>query len=115
MFLRKKGVKYNNTKIYAHNRYFDSKKEAKRATELILLEKSGKIKNLKFQVKYLLIDKFVDKMGNKHRKIEYVADFEYIKNNTIIVEDSKGFKTEVYKIKKKLLLSKYKDIIFIES
>jgi len=46
-----------------------------------------------------------------------VADFQYfdVPTSKIIVEDVKGMKTEVYKIKKKLLLWRYPDINFIES
>ena len=94
---------------------FMSKKEMKRYVELKQLEKEKKIKNLQLQPRFLLQDKFVDNQGEKHRKIEYVADFQYKKSGKIYVEDSKGMKTDVYKIKKKLLLFKYKEFIFIES
>lgn len=41
------------------------------------------------------------------RKCTYVADFTYREDGEFIVEDYKGFKTEEYKIKKKLLLERY--------
>lgn len=94
---------------------FMSKREAEKYKELKQLERTKKIKDLLLQPRFLLQDKFIDNQGFKHRKIEYVADFQYKINGKIFVEDSKGMKTDVYKIKKKLLLFKYKDFIFIES
>lgn len=99
----------------AGGKVFDSGKEARRYGELRLLEKAGKISNLKTQARYLLQPAF-KKDGKTYRKIEYVADFTYIDSmGDMIVEDTKGFKTELYKLKKKLLLYKFKDIHFIES
>lgn len=77
------------------------------------------IKNLIQQPRFTLMEAFVFN-GEKYRKLEYVADFSYlvVGEKFFIIEDSKGFKTEVYKIKKKLLLSKMKDnkkFNFIES
>ena len=93
---------------------FDSKKESKRIAELRLLEKAGKIYNFAIQPRFLLQESF--KVGNvTFRKIEYVADASYMESDKYIVEDVKGFKTEVYKIKKKLLLKRYPDIIFRET
>jgi hypothetical protein len=42
--------------------------------------------------------------------IEYVADFMYLENGVIIVEDVKGMKTSDYKIKRKLFIHQYQDI-----
>ena len=87
---------------------FDSKREADRYCELKLLEKAKEIRNLELQPRFLLQDKFKDKMGTTHRKIEYVADFMYIdKDDKKIVEDVKGMMTDVYKLKKKLFLNLY--------
>lgn len=110
-----RGSKYGNKKTMAGGKLFDSGKEARRYSELRLLEKSGKISGLKNQVRFLLQPSFVS-AGVTHRKIEYVADFVYLDSmGDMIVEDTKGFKTELYKLKKKLLLYKFKDIHFIES
>lgn len=106
--------KYSSKKTTVDNIKFDSKKEANRYLELKLLEKTGKIYILELQPKYLLQERFTDNTGKKHREINYIADFRYIENDKIIVEDTKGFRTEVYKIKKKILLYKYKEIIFKE-
>lgn len=100
--------KYNAKKTVVDGIKFDSKREAERYCELKLLEKAKEIRNLELQPRFLLQDKFEDKQGNTHRKIEYVADFMYIdKDNKKIVEDVKGVMTDVYKLKKKLFLNLY--------
>ena len=73
----------------------------------------GVIKNLKLQVKFELQPsyKYQDKTI---RAINYYADFTYIQDGKLIVEDTKGFKTKEYLLKKKMLLYKYKDIEFKE-
>jgi len=107
--LQVKKPKYKNKKTVVDNIEFDSKKEANRYFELKFLLKVGEIKNLEFQPKYILIDDFKDFEGIWHRKIAYIADFRYwdVKKEKEIVEDVKGMKTEVYRIKKKLLLHKF--------
>lgn len=100
--------KYRAKKVEVDGIKFDSKREANRYCELKLLEKANEIRNLELQPRFLLQDKFVDKHGKTHRKIEYVADFLYInKDDKAIVEDVKGVMTDVYKLKKKLFLKIY--------
>lgn len=114
---KKPYTKYSNTKTTIDEITFDSKKESKRYSYLKLLERGKDISNLKLQVKYVLLESFIDKTGKHHREIYYVADFVYFDNkkNIEIVEDCKGFRTEIYKLKKKLLLYKYPEINFIET
>tara|TARA_R100000458_G_scaffold3349_2_gene2748 strand:- start:3219 stop:3545 length:327 start_codon:yes stop_codon:yes gene_type:complete len=108
--------------MFSKNKYnakrflgYDSKKESRRATELKILEKSGLISDLKEQVPYELLEPFTYE-GKKIKGIKYIADFQYIENGQLIVEDVKGFKTQSYKLKKKLLLYKYGNkIIFKET
>lgn len=84
-------------------RGYDSKKEARRGAELELLQRAGHIKNLKRQLKIELVPKF-EKDGKKYRAINYVADFYYQENGREIIEEVKGFETDVWKLKKKLIL-----------
>lgn len=98
--------KYNARRVTVDGHTFDSAKEAERYKELKLLEHIGKIKGLVLQPRYTLQEAFRYK-GKTIRKIEYVADFSYIYNGKIIVEDVKGVKTDVYKLKKKLFLRLY--------
>ncbi len=98
--------KYYSVKTTIDGIPFDSKKEANRYCELKLLERAGEIGGLQRQVKFELVPPYTIN-GRKVRKMEYKADFTYQENGQLIVEDVKGFKTDVYKIKKKLFEYKY--------
>jgi len=85
----------------------DSKKEAIRCDELNLLRKGGVISRLKQQTPFILQEGFWIE-HEKIRPIRYYADFTYMEDGWKIIEDVKGKLTDVYKIKKKLLLGKLK-------
>ena len=106
-------MKYGNRKSMFNGIVFDSKAEANRYRELYLLESAGEIEDLILQPEYELIPAFT-KNGKRYRKIMYIADFQYRKGDDIFVEDVKGYKTEVYKIKKKLFEYKYPNLELIE-
>lgn len=77
-----------------------SKRENKRAQDLRLLEKLGEISDLEEQVKYELIPK-----QEGERAVTYTADFRYRdKEGKLHVEDSKGFKTQQYILRRKMML-----------
>ena len=79
---------------------FDSRREYHRWCELKLLERAGRIWELKRQVKFELIPK-----QDGERACYYIADFTYRDNTgVLIVEDCKGCRTEVYRLKKKMML-----------
>lgn len=115
--------KYGNRKAVVDGITFDSRKEANRFQELRMLERAGKIKALERQVKYVLIPtqrepsseiytKGVHKGELKPGKVlekecSYIADFAYFQGENLVVEDTKGFRTEGYKIKRKLMLERY--------
>lgn len=112
-----RGHKYNAKKTTIDGITFDSRKEARRYQELKLLERAGAITALTLQPRFVLQEAFRHK-GKAIRKIEYVADFKYIDQQTEknVVEDVKGLKTDVYNIKKKMFLKRYGDEFeFIES
>lgn len=103
-----KNTKYGNKIVYVSGIRFDSQKEANRYRELRLLELDGEITGLKLQVPFTLLDSYVREDGKKIRGITYIADFMYYdKDGKRHVEDVKGVKTEVYKIKKKLFEKLY--------
>ena len=104
---------YHSKKTEVDGIVFDSKAEARRYQELSLMAKAGAVKKLRLQPEYELIPTF-KKNGRVFRKTVYRADFEYIEDGKIIVEDVKGFKTEVYKLKKKMFEYKYKDLTLRE-
>lgn len=102
----KKG-KYGNTKtVDTSGRKFDSKREQKRFVELQHLQVSGLISDLKTQVRFELVPKQEKPGGGTERAVHYVADFVYFtKGGEQVVEDTKGFRTPDYVIKRKLMLS----------
>lgn len=104
--------KYRNNKVTYDRIIFDSKKEAQRYAELKMLERVGKIKELKRQVPFTLIPKICDQNGKCiQRACKYYADFVYMLNGKLVVEDTKGVRTAEYKIKKKLMLYQHNIII----
>lgn len=100
-------MKYKNKKITFKGIKFDSIKERDYYTILKNYENIGRIKDLKLQVPFELIPSY--KINNKTiRGIKYIADFTYIQDNKLHIVDVKGYRTEVYKLKKKLFEYKYK-------
>lgn len=91
----------------------DGKKESERYLVLKDMLRKKEITELQLQPKFLLQDSFKYK-DKVERKIYYIADFSYKKDGKLIVEDVKGKKTDVYKLKRKLFLYKYTDIDFRE-
>lgn len=96
---------------------FDSKKEYRRFIELRYLEQCGKIRDLRRQVKFVLIpaQREPDTVGKRgglikgrliERECAYIADFVYYdtEQEQTIVEDTKGMKTPEYIVKRKLML-----------
>lgn len=107
--------KYGNRTAVVGEKVFDSRLEARRYRELVLMQKAGIIRDLRTQVPFELQPSF-KKGGKTIRAISYKADFVYIVCGTgkTVVEDTKGFRTEVYKIKKKLFEYKYPDLTIKE-
>lgn len=120
--MRRFGNKYHNSKCIVDGIVFDSRKEARRYQELILLQRAKEISDLQRQVEFTLIPtqreastetyKKGEKKGQPkegkviERECKYIADFVYIDNRTgeRVVEDTKGFRTKEYLIKRKLML-----------
>lgn len=102
------GSKFHSRKTTVDGITFDSKREAKRYSELKLLERSGAISDLRRQVRYELIPAF-DADGKHYRSATYIADFTYTdaKTGKKIVEDVKGMRTDVYKLKAKMFAWRY--------
>lgn len=101
--------KYKNTKLTVGNLAFDSKKEYERYLELSLLLGQNKISDLKMQVPFILAGSV--KFKNEPRAkpaLKYIADFTYIQNGKLIVEDVKSAitrKDKGYRIKKHLMMA----------
>lgn len=84
---------------------YASKREAKRAAELRALEADGAISDLQEQVPFLLVPKAIDEQGKVvERAASYIADFVYLEDGARVVEDCKGMRTDIYRLKRKLML-----------
>jgi hypothetical protein len=106
--------KYHAKKTIIDGKPFDSLKESRRYSELLLLAKAGEVTNIECQPRFLLQESF-KKNGKTHRKIEYVADFRVTyADGRVEIEDVKGIKTEVYRLKKKLFEKKYPELTLTE-
>lgn len=101
--------KYRNKKVQVDMYVFDSIAESVRYKELKLLEQAGEISELTLQPRFLLQEAF-RKNGKSYRKIEYIADFQYIEKGKTIVEDVKGIQTDVFKLKHKIFEKLYPDL-----
>jgi hypothetical protein len=89
--------KYHSVKTEIDGYVFASKAEAHRYSELKLLEMEGSISCLELQPKFPII-------VNGKKIATYIADFRYLHCGTKqIIEDVKGVRTPVYRLKKKLV------------
>ena len=98
--------KYHNKKTTINGILFDSKREGNYYTKLKLMQNAGLIWNLELQKKYILQASFTFN-GKKIREISYYADFVYEDKDGLHVVDTKGYRTDTYKLKKKLFIKKY--------
>lgn len=106
--------KYHAVPTESHGIRFDSKLEAKRYNELMLMQKSGEIENLRLQQQFTLQDGFKTCEGEVIRPVRYIADFAYYRNGEYIIEDVKSEKTRKlpeYRIKKRMMAEKGYKII----
>ena len=96
--------KYHAKRITTAEGTFDSRREYERWCELKLLQRAGRITDLQRQVKYELIPMQKTKGRILEYPANYIADFVYQENGKTVVEDSKGYRTAEYKLKRKLML-----------
>lgn len=121
MDISKKPSKYHNRKVLytdpttKEEITFDSEKERDYYLILKDRERRGEIYDVKRQVEIEIQRAFADCNGKKYRPITYIADFTYLEpkvteNNGVYyrkhVVDVKGFRTDVYRLKRKLLAFK---------
>jgi len=106
-------AKFRNIKCQVDGIDFDSKKEARRYGELLLIKSAGVITELKLQPRYPLYCGLEPiKIRNKHgqpRQTFYLADFEYeiAASGELVVEDVKGFDTPVSRLKRAIMEAHY--------
>lgn len=102
------GSKYHAKKTVVDGITFDSRRESCRYLVLKGMEEDGTIEGLRRQVRYELVPAF-DVDGRHYRPVFYVADFVYVDKETgkTVVEDVKGMRTDVYRLKSKLFARRY--------
>lgn len=113
-------MKYNSKKaLCIRGHKHDSKKEAARCNELHLMQTAGVIKDLQIQVPMEIIPSQKFETMENERPCRYIADFTYRRDDGVfVIEDTKGFKTPEYIIKRKLikrLICIDGEVIFIET
>lgn len=100
--------KYGAQNVEIDGYVFPSKKEGRRYLQLKAMQQAGEISEMELQPEFELLPAFCDVTGKKHRAIKYRADFKYRDSSgAIIIEDTKGYQTAVFKIKRKLFCHKY--------
>jgi len=108
--------KYHNKKTEVDGYFFDSKKEATKYQELLLMQLDhgpDGVKSFTLQPRFELQPAF-EKDGEKYRKIEYVADFSVIYNDgRREIIDVKGFSPAIFKLKAKLFDFRYPDLTLV--
>ena len=95
--------KYGAKRVTYHGLNFDSRHEGDRWLILMDRKRRGEISDLKRQVSFELEGRDAPILTPTGRKMRYVADFTYIENGVLIIEDAKGYATDVYKLKKAIL------------
>ena len=102
-------AKYHNRRTCLDGLTFDSAAEAARHAQLVLMERTGLVRELKRQVAFELLPAELAADGRKLRALKYVADFTYLdRSGRLHVEDVKGVRTPVYKLKKRLMWHIYR-------
>lgn len=116
--------KYHNVRVESGGLQFDSKAEAARYRELVLLQDAGEISELQHHPKYLLVPGYNKPDGTHVRAIWYEGDAGYIEGGQKVCEDVKGGDpekgarrgngtiTDIFLLKRKILGWKYPDIDF---
>lgn len=106
----RKPHKYRAQPVIVDGIRFDSKREAARYGELVLLARAGQIRALDVHPVFVLQDKFTRPDGKRVRAIKYEGDFAYVENGKQVVEDTKGVETQVFRLKQKMFWKRYPHI-----
>jgi hypothetical protein len=107
---QKKPPKYRNTKCEHQGIKFDSEKERSHWFHLIQQQAAGLIRDLRLQVSFVLTERKQRDDGTWERASRYVADFTYMRDGKLVVEDVKSIatrKNRTYIQKRKLMLEKH--------
>ena len=102
-------TKYGSRKDTRGELRFDSKKEARRYDELMVMLRAGIISDLRLQPQFTLQESYITETGERIRAIRYTADFSYKFGGKLVVEDvkSKPTRTKEYLRNRKFMRSKF--------
>ncbi len=102
-----KGSKYGNRRVEVDGIMWDSQHEADRYLALKTLAAAGAIEQLRWKVRFSLECPVEGEHESTRTVSHYVADFVYREHGQDVVEDTKGYLTPMYKLKRKWLLKQY--------
>jgi len=102
--------KYNAVRTSVDGISFQSKKEARRYGELKLLEKAGEISGLQLQARWPLMCGITCLKTPSGRDMVYISDFNYRENGRLVIEDVKGMRTDLYKLKRAIMEANHYEI-----
>ena len=110
--LAKRSNKYGAKRTRVNGIWFDSKREAERYKLLKAMQMAREITDLELQPEFpLMIGDRPVLMRSKGypngRRVKYIADFRYEQDGKTIIEDVKGMRTDVYKLKKAIVETIY--------
>ena len=114
-FFQNPKSKFQSVECVVDGIKFQSRLEARRYTQLKQMEQEGVIHNLVLQPRFLIQERFKDPYSGKvYQPIRYIGDFMYTdQTGQKIVEDTKGFATDTFRLKFKLVIHKYPEIKFV--
>ena len=95
---KRKATKYRAVATRVDGIKFDSTKEARCWQDMCLQQQAGQITELRRQIPFAMV-------VNGHHVCEYWADFVFKREGKTVVMDAKGFRTEIFKLKRKLMLA----------
>jgi hypothetical protein len=105
--------KYHNHKVIDDEITFDSLMEHRRYVQLKMMQKAGAILDLHVHPTFKLQPAYYSNSQRKKiQAITYTADYSYLEDGKVVVEDVKGFKTAVFNLKRRMLEYLYPNILF---
>ena len=102
-------AKYHNERAERNGVKFDSRKQARRYDELMVMLRAGIISDLRLEPQFTLQESYITETGERIRAVRYTADFSYRFGGKLVVEDvkSKPTRTKEYLRNKKFMRSKF--------
>lgn len=104
--------KYGAKKVCADNLVFDSAVEWRRYEQLKLLVAAGKIHSLDVHPLFVLQESFTDSSGKRWKPVTYRADFSYVEQGKVVVEEIKGYRSNRWRMVEPLFRYKFPSIDF---